>query len=661
MTPAAGRSLAAAVEGLIRAGRLERARARLAPALARRPDDPGLLYLRAVCLRRAGELPAALETLARLKALAPAHGRARQEEGHALRAMGRPSRALAAYQEACRCNPALTASRRACAELLAAAGRSREAGEERAELERLEALPPPLLAALDLLHQGRPLKAEALCRAFLRKAPHCIEAMRLLAAVGLRLGALDEAEFLLESAAALAPDDERARLDHIGVLRRRQRFDAAREQAEKLLAEAPDRLRRRSLLAVTCLQAGDCERALALFDQVLERAPGDPATLTARGHACRILGDFDAAVAACREALAGRPRHGEAWHALANLKTYRFSEAETAAMAALEADETLPLQDRIYLCFALGKAREDRGEYADSFRCYARGNALKKAQGSYRAEATGAALEAVRAGCGPALFAARAGAGCPAPDPVFIVGLPRAGSTLLEQILASHSLVDGTRELPDILSLAHRLRREARAEGLEGYGEYLARLPPGRLRRLGERYLEDTRVHRRGAPFFIDKMPNNFQHVGLIRLILPNAKIIDARRGAMACCFGAFQQLFAEGQEFSYDLADLGRYYRDYLAMMAHWDRVLPGAVLTVRHEDVVRDLEAQVRRMLAHCGLPFEPACLAFHRTRRAVRTPSSEQVRRPIYTDSLERWRRYAAQLEPLREILEAPPAPG
>jgi len=295
-----------------------------------------------------------------------------------------------------------------------------------------------------------------------------------------------------------------------------------------------------------------------------------------------------------------------------------------------------------------------RGDYATAFDYYSRGNRLKRAQSRYDAGQMSDDLRAQRDACSAELFAAHSGAGCEAPDPIFVVGLPRAGSTLIEQILSSHSRIDGTLELPNILSLSQRLRRRGRQAGGTPYPALLAELSPEELEEFGEEFIRDTQIHRQGAPLFIDKMPNNFRHIGLIRLILPNAKIIDARRSAMACCFSGYKQLFAEGQEFTYDLADIGQYYRDYVELMDHWHCVLPGYVLTVRHEDVVRDLETEVRRMLDFCGLPFEEACLEFHRTDRNVRTPSSEQVRQPIYTSGLEQWRNFEPWLDPLKAAL-------
>ena len=321
-------------------------------------------------------------------------------------------------------------------------------------------------------------------------------------------------------------------------------------------------------------------------------------------------------------------------------------------MQVLDDTQFLGGQDRVYLQFALGKAFEDRKDYERSFQHYARGNEIKHAQLQYRREGATRECEEQMEACQSALFEQKIG--CDAPDPIFILGLPRAGSTLLEQILSSHSQVDGTLELPNILSLSGRLRRLGQRQGNQRYPFNLADLSGDQLRSMGEEYITDTRVHRQGAPFFIDKMPNNFRHIGLIKLILPNAKIIDARRAPMSCCFSGFKQLFAEGQMFSYSQEDIAQYYRDYVRLMTHWDTVMPDQVLRVQHEDVVAELETEVHRMLEYCGLPFEEACLEFHKTERNVRTPSSEQVRQPIFSDALEQWKNYEPWLTPLKEAL-------
>jgi hypothetical protein len=349
-----------------------------------------------------------------------------------------------------------------------------------------------------------------------------------------------------------------------------------------------------------------------------------------------------------------KPNFGDAFWSLANLKTYEFTDDELAQMQASEQAASTLLNDRCQLCFALGKAFEDREEFASSFAYYERGNTLMMQQVRYSADRIAAEFKVQMETCTRDLFTVQSGHGNMAAEPIFIVGLPRAGSTLIEQIIASHSQVDGTMELPHILALVHRLngRRRIRDDGR--YPKVLQELAPDQLQKFGDDYLSDIEVYRKGAPFFTDKMPNNFRHIGLIHLILPNAKIIDARREPMACCFGAFKQLFAEGQAFTYGLEEIGRYYRGYVELMDHWDEVLPGKILRVQHEDVVADLETQVRRILKYCGLPFEQSCLDFHKTERAVRTASSEQVRQPLYKSGLDQWRNYEPWLEPLRAAL-------
>jgi len=498
------------------------------------------------------------------------------------------------------------------------------------------------------------LKAEELCRQFLLKIPQHVEGMRLLADIGMRLGVLDDAEFLLESALLFEPDNIRARIDYIQALRKRQKFQRALEQAKFLLDSSPQNPQFQSLFGVESMQSGDFEAAINAFDKVLAQLPGDPVTLTSKGHAFKTCGEYESAVRTYHAALASQPQYGEAYYSLANLKVYKFSDNEINAMLAQESSNNLSHNDRIYFCFALGKAYEDGRDFDTSFRFYARGNSLKKSQSRYDAEQMSADLRAQRDVCTQDFFAARAGVGHTAPDPIFIVGLPRAGSTLLEQILSSHSMVDGTLELPNILSLSQRLRRRGRQDGANTYPALLADLSTDELSAFGEEFIDDTRIHRRDAPFFIDKMPNNFRHIGLIHLILPNAKIIDARRHPMSCCFSGFKQFFAEGQEFSYNLQDIGRYYADYVDLMDHWDQALPGKVLRVNYESVVADIDSQVRRILDYCGLPFEEACINFHQTDRSIRTPSSEQVRQPIYKSGLQQWRHFEPWLEPLKDAL-------
>ena len=608
-------------------------------------------YMKGVCLRNLRDFAAAEQVLLGLVEQHPSYGRAFQELGHLYRDANMPVEALNAYATACHLNPGLKASW---------AGQQHLVGKDSPErlsqinqrLQWLESLPPNLAASWDLLHEGKLHKAEQLCRQFMQQNPQHIDGMRILAEIAVRNGVLEDAEFLLESAVAFDASHRQARIDYVQVLSKRQRFQKAVDEAKALMEQAPDNPQLQSLYAIQCMQLGDYETALTLFDKILERVPHDPVTNVSKGHALKTGGRSDDAVAAYRAALDSQPFYCDAWYSLANLKVYRFDDAELAAMEALENNPHLGGQDRVYLQFALGKAYEDRKDYAQSFTHYAKGNAIKKAQLQYRAEGTTKECDEQIAACTPEIFARETG--CQAPDPIFILGLPRAGSTLLEQILSSHSMVDGTLELPNVLSISGKLRRLGQRQGNQKYPFNLADLSAEQLTTLGEEYIRDTQIHRQGAPFFIDKMPNNFRHIGLIKLMLPNAKIIDARRDPMSCCFSGFKQLFAEGQMFSYDLEDIGQYYLDYVRLMDHWDAALPGFVLKVQHEDVVADLETQVRRMLDFCNLPFEESCLEFHKTERNVRTPSSEQVRQPIFSTALEQWKHYEPWLGPLKTTL-------
>jgi tetratricopeptide (TPR) repeat protein len=515
-------------------------------------------------------------------------------------------------------------------------------------------LPPQLARGADLLAEGQLEAAEELVRDYLvRHGPH-VEGMRLLAQIAVRLGVFDDAEYLLENVLERAPDHHEARYEYGAALMQRRRYLPALDQARRLLESAPGHPQWRRLYASACDGLGAYDEALRIYRQLLEETPGDAGLQLSIAHLLKTRGSSaEAAIRAFRVAATLPQGAGEAFLSLANMKSYRFTENEIAHMRSAEAAPGVPLAERYLLCFALGKALEDREDYAASFEYYRRGNALKRSELKYKPEISERNLRLQAEVCTADFFAARRGCGCDRADPIFVVGLPRSGSTLIEQILSSHSQIDGTLELPEIPRLVHQFRNRV-ADQPPRYPAVLAGLSAAELRELGETYLDATRVYRRGAPFFIDKMPGNFRDIGFIHLILPNARIIDARREALACCFGNFKQLFFSGHEFTYDLADMGRYYRNYVELMDHWDRVLPGKVLRVRHDEVVNDLEGSVRRMLHFLGLAFEPACLEFHKTARGVRTLSSEQVRRPIYREGLDQWRKYDLWLGPLRAAL-------
>jgi tetratricopeptide (TPR) repeat protein len=469
-----------------------------------------------------------------------------------------------------------------------------------------------------------------------------------------RLDVLDDAEILLENVVRMQPAYHAARYELALVLLQRHKHVLAREQLETLLASDPGNRVYQTTHATICAGFGQVERALPMYQALLKDAPQDAELHLSIGHVLKTLGRAEESIAAYRAAAQARPSFGDAWWSLADMKTFRFTDAELERMRREEGAVRLAATDRYHLCFALGKALEDRRQYAQAFAYYERGNALKKIECRYRPAITERNTEQQKAVGTREFFATRAGWGFADCRPIFIIGLPRAGSTLIEQILASHSQVEGTMELADIPRLVQELQGREQEGGPTRYPQLLSQLTPEDCYRLGRKFAHDTLVYRSGKPFFIDKMPNNFRHLGLIQLILPNARFIDARREPMACCFSNFKQLFASGQQFTYSLEDLGRYYRTYVELMAHWDEVLPGQVLRVQYEALVEDLEGQVRRILAHCGLGFEAACLEFHKTERHVHTASSAQVRRPINREGLDQWRHFERWLGPLRAAL-------
>jgi tetratricopeptide (TPR) repeat protein len=618
------------------------------------PENRDVIFLIALSQRHLNRIPEALATLDRLQQLHPRFSRLYQERGHCYVALRDAPRAIDAFLVGVNINPALASSWSMLEGLYRMTRDAKNAATASEHVAILKRLPPEVVQATSLFSDGELASAEAIVRAYLLQHGNHVEAMRLLARIGMARDVLDDAELLLEAVLTLAPDYRAARHDYALTLVERHKYEQARAQLDELLQLEPQNRHYRTLYATTCVGLGEHEKAIPLYRELLDGMPQAADLHLSIAHSLKSLGRSDEAVEAYRTAAAVRPNYGDAYWSLANLKTYRFTEDEIARMRAEETAPETPLIDRYHLCFALGKACEDRGEYSESWRYYQGGNALKRSESRYRSEIlennTAKQIEI----CSREFFARREGFGAKQADPIFILGLPRAGSTLLEQILASHSQVEGTQELSDIQRIV--LTLQGREPDLDNprYPGVLADMCAEDFLRLGEKYLADTRVYRAERPYFIDKMPNNFRHIGLIHLMLPNARIIDARREPMACCFSNFKQLFANGQEFTYSVADIARYYRTYLELMEHWDRVLPGRILRVQHEDVVDDLEGNVRRILDFCGLEFEPACVEFHKTQRSIRTASSEQVRRPIFREGLDQWKNYEQWLGPLREAL-------
>jgi tetratricopeptide (TPR) repeat protein len=571
---------------------------------------------------------------------------------------GQPAAALAQARAIVDEVPTSAAAHRLAAHALRLLGREEEA--QAASLAAVSAAihDEAMVAAALALSENRLPDAEGALRGRLREDATDVAAIRMLAEVAGRLGRYEDAEKLLSRALQLAPGFGAARANLATVYYKQNRFAEAAETLDAVLGDDPDNPAHANLRAAALGRIGGYDEALALYEQLTRRFPDHAKLWMSYGHMLKTVGRQDDGIAAYRRALAADPGLGEIWWSLANLKTIRFGAEERAEMeGALDAAEPgsdARADDRLHLHFALGKAYDDAGEHEPAFRHYAAGNAIRSAQLGYRAAETSKTVDAIIAVCTPDFFAARADAGNPAPDPIFILGMPRAGSTLIEQILSCHSAIEGTMELPDIPALALELGREAKQDGRR-WIEALAENPHEQLAELGAAFLERTAIQRKtDKPFYIDKLPNNWLYTAFIRLILPNAKIIDARRHPLDCCFSNFRQHFAKGQAFSYGLADVGAYYRDYVRLMAHIDAVQPGRVHRVIHEALLDDPEAEVRAMLAFLDQPFEEACLSFHASARAVRTASSEQVRRPINRDGVGQWQPYEKWLGPLKDAL-------
>ena len=638
---------------LVNAGDTAAAEALCRSATARDAQDVNFMALHGAVLVKMGRFADSETVLRRAIALAPTFAKPHEDLGHVLLETGRAAEAVPMLQEATRLDPGAGGAWFNLGRALADIGRGKEAD---AAFEQSFELSPERksLAYGSRAHQeGKLDEAERLYRQVLRFNPGNVDAMRLLSNITAQTQRPDEAEQLLQRALVLAPDFVAARVDQGLILREQDRFAEAIESFRAAIAIEPDNPRTHFLLGGTFAPAGLIFDAIASYRRALELNPRHAGAWLGLAHTLKTVGQTDEAVNAYKESSRLRPNNGEIYWSLANLKTYRFSDEEIASMEETLAAKKSSRLSEVNMLFALAKAWEDRGDYARAWGYYADGNAKRREDEWYDPVSTEILHDAIREVFNENLLGRLAGVGDPDPAPIFIVGLPRSGSTLLEQILASHSQVEGTAELPYIGRVAASLNLN-RADGIN-YPAAVRELDAPHLRALGQDYLRYAQLHRRqGKPHFIDKMPNNFPHVGFINLILPNARIIDARREPMDTCVSCFRQLFARGQPFTYDLIDIGEYYLQYRKMMDHWHKVLPGRVLTLQYEELVGDFENQVRRLLDFCGLPFEENCLRFHETERPVRTASSEQVRRPINAEAIGRWRHYEQHLEMLKEVL-------
>ena len=639
----------------VKESRFEDALNLLKVLLKENPNHIDILYLSAVSTRFLKQFEVSLKHIERLLFNAPDMGRAYQELGHLNRDMGNEEKAVMHYRQACELNPALPSSWSYLHKYFEKIQNKPAADHALEQIKKLQSLPGLLLFIEQILNEGRLGLAETKCRAFLKENPTHTYAMSLLAEIANRFGYFDDAEFLLQKAVEFKPKDGDLRLKYASILRKKQKFAQTTEQVNILCDQFPDNLNYQAQKASDVMQGGDHSKAITMFDDILKKNPYNFSTLTSKGHAQKTLGSTDQAIKSYQSAYQIKPDHGEAFFSLANLKTYSFSDYELDSMRQQVERVDLSLRDKAYFHFALAQGCEVKGEYEEAFFHLDRGNQIKNDQSKYSIENMEREFQAQIDICNDSFFKELGQGGNDTKDPIFILGLPRAGSTLIEQILASHSMVDGTLELPNILSMAQSLRGDD-IYGKEGnYPKSMESLTLEQREAFGKNFIEDTRMHRKDAPMFTDKMPNNFRHIGLIHLIMPNAKIIDARRYPLDCCFSMFKQLFAQGQEFTYGLEEAGSYYNSYVKLMNHWDEVLPGKVLRVNNEDVVDDLEGQVTRMLEFIEIPFEEECISFYKTERLVRTPSSEQVRKPVNKDGMERWKPYAKYLKPLLNVLD------
>ena len=635
------------------------------PALAERqaeeillavPNNAEALLILGIATRLTGKLAESRGTLETLAAGHPFWPDAHYQLGSTLTAIGLTEEAERTLTRATELKPQMSDAWRALGDLATLRGDGEAADRYYAQQIKTSVTNPTLLEAAGALVENRLGIAERLLKGFLKHFPTDVTAIRMLAEVAARIGRFADAETLLRRCLELAPSFAPARHNYTLALLRQGKTAEALVEVDQLLGRDPHDPGYRNLKAAVLSQIGDYEKTIALYEGVLRDYPNQPKLWMSFGHALKTAGRGEDGIAAYRRSIAQLPQLGEAYWSLANLKTFHFTDGDLAAMRAQLARADLGTNDRLHFHFALGKALEDAGDYGESFASYAEANRIRKAQLGYDADETTARVRRTKALFTPEFLDAHAGMGCKSPDPIFIVGLPRSGSTLIEQILSSHSAIEGTMELPDLANIALRLADRRKRDDPSRYPERLGELDDAQLTALGEEYLARTRIQRRtGRPFYIDKTPHNFFHIGMLRLILPNARVIDARRHPLGACFSGFKQHFARGQAFSYGLEDIGRYYRDYVDLMAHFDAVAPGTVHRVDYESMVEDTETEIRRLLDFLGLPFEEACLRFHENDRAVRTPSSEQVRKPIFREGLEQWRNYEPWLGPLKAALE------
>ena len=621
--------------------------------LQKYPNDINVLGLRGAVLIKLNRLEEAEQALRRTIRAAPTFAKPHEDLGLVLVGLKRPGEAADVLRNAVRLDPQLELAWFNLGKALAMLGFGQEADEAYEQSFRLNPERQKLAYAAEHHKEGRLEQAEKLYREVVRDNPSNVDALRMLGRIALGAGRYAEAERLFRRAVKLAPDFAGAITDLGRVLKEQHQLQEAVECFERVIALEPENPQAHFQLATALAPAAMTPRAIESYQRALALQPKFPGAWLGLGHVLKTVGRQHEAIDAYRKCIRMRPDNGESYWSLANLKTYKLTEDDIAAMQKALEKEGLTDQSRVNFLYALAKAYEDRGDFGRAWTYYGQGNGTQRMLEKYDPVQTEVLHDAIIDVFSAEFLAERPAAGHPDPSPIFVIGLPRSGSTLIEQILASHSMVEGTSELPYVGRVSTSLNRN-RPDGIN-YPEAVRELQGEHLHELGRRYLELAQMHRtEGTPRFIDKMPNNFAAVGLLHLILPNAKIVDARRHPLDACLSCYRQLFAKGQTFTYDLIDIGEYFLEYERMMDHWHAVLPGKVIYMQYEEVVRDFEREVRRLLEHCDLPFEEACLRFYETDRPVRTASSEQVRQPIYDRSIGFYRNYEDKLDELKEVL-------
>ena len=610
-------------------------------------------YYLALCFRYQKQYKKALVSLNNIIKVDSTYGRAYQEFGHNYVNLKDKPMALKSYLRAVKFNPTLHASWLGMLTIKEVDSKIFELANS--NIMYLKNLPPELKSVSSFIHEGKLKKADHLCRDYLKNKPHDIEAMRLLAKIGKELHIYDDSEFLLESCLVFDKDNTDVALEYIDVLIKRQKYAKALGEAEKLYKKDEKNLQFMIAYAVTLQQTNRQEEALNIYNKVLEVDKNNPDVLLSKGHLLKTFGNVKESIKSYKSSYKIDKYFGDAYWSLANLKTYVFSDQEIKSLEKMVKDIYLNENEKTYMHFALGKAFEDSKDYQKSFHHYKAGNDIKKQNIKFDLKVFDEECINQKEVCTGDLFEAKKDWGSDSIEPIFILGLPRVGSTLLEQILASHSMVEATHELPNILAISHKLNLRKALEKSSRYPDILLSLSAPQLKMIGEQYINDAAIFRSGKKYFIDKMPNNFRHIGLIKLILPNAKIIDIRRSSMSACFACYKQLFAEGQEFTYDFKDLAGYYNNYVELMDHWNKVIPNQILSINYEDLINDFEKSVNEILDYCSLPFEKDCIDFYKNKRSVRTPSSEQVRQPIFKSGLDYWKNYESNLDELANNLK------